>query len=83
MHCGLCLREGDFKLFSTYENIGYHWRYHQRSENLKRKETDPDDFINDDSNDRTETTHVWVASFENFHGVDRQLFELENEGRGG
>ena len=58
MHCGLCLREGDCKVFSTYEDIGYHRRYHQRRENLKRKGTDPDDFLNDDSNDRTETTHV-------------------------
>ena len=57
MYCGLCLREGDFKVFSTYKDIGYHRIYHQRRENLKRKETDPEDF-NDDGNDRTETTHV-------------------------
>ena len=83
MNCGLFLREGYFKVFSTYEDIGYHQRYHQRRENLKRKETDPDDFLNDDSNDRTETTHVRESSFENFYGVNRQFFELENERRGG
>ena len=91
MHCSLCLTKGNYRVFATCSDIGSHRRYHFNQSNQKRKgkdvndclKNDFNDLLNDGNYDRNETTHVREASFENFRGVKRQFFELQNDGKGG